>query len=186
MVNLAQDPQASMEKMIQAIDVLYKFIPAAPERLQVAQQICLHMIQNPLLPPTQIVQVAHILYQHSPSGSKERLQAAQRLHRLTGDEELNIEQRLEAITRVLEIANADYSDKAFAVRTVQQLLPEDEGKPFLKDHWRFGREDREPKDVRSMIELAGQDLLPVATRDVIYDLLVMGIPEFDKIDIFEE
>jgi hypothetical protein len=186
LVSLAQDPQASMKQMIQVIDVLYKFIPSAPERLQEVQPICLHMIQNPLLPPAQIIQVAHILYQHSRSGSKERQQAAQRMRRVAGDEELTIEQRLSAITPFLEIANADYSDKAFAVSTMQQLLPEDEEKAFLKDHWRFGREDREPKDVRYMIELVGQDLLPEAARNMIYELLEMGIPEFDKIDIFEE
>jgi len=168
---LAQRANISISHKVQVLEAIYKYDhPYSGEYTQAAQMLW-KSVQLPILSSDQVIQ-------------EEERSAIQMLLYTAQNQSLIIDQRLGATTEILMkglASSYSYSDRAQAVRIVLRLLPYEEARNYLEEHWHDEGYRADISDILSLAELVRQELLPPSARDKMHQILRDMVPQFDKI-----
>jgi hypothetical protein len=159
-----------------------------PEDMQQATQQLLNIFRRSDLSHEQCVQVAAALYKTSPLAPDIRQQAKDYLWSIAQHSTASPVLRLQAAAVPLDIASANYIDRAQAVHMIKalvqdNLISEAEVKHYLAEHWTPISATYTPRkpDIPAIYDLAKQELLPEMARNEMYVVLRELVPHFDGI-----
>ncbi|MBV9259012.1 MAG: hypothetical protein JO215_13445, partial [Ktedonobacteraceae bacterium] len=178
---LAQAPDLKIEETVAVFQLLDDYdLTATPEGLEALSTLA-RLLQKPDLSQQQQLEVARGLYDASLPRSENRQQAAQILWKQAQENTLPLEQRLQAATPPLTVRDANYPDRAQAIRIILTLQQREDARAHLEHYWQpvsVSNNRAEPSDIPALIELVQQELLPLEVRDEIYRILRQLVPQF--------
>jgi hypothetical protein len=189
LLELIKQPSISVAQALEIAQILFNTKSSDPKAKEVQQVLpdFVRLVQRPDLTSEEKIQISQVLYQNSPSKSELRQQAAQLLAQLSEDAGLSKNQRLQAATAPLTIADPNYADRAQAVQKVLTLIQGEEAKQHFARYWHAvsagSSKSQESSDIPYIAQFAREELLLTGIRDEMYLILHAMIPQFDKIDI---
>jgi hypothetical protein len=180
---IAQAPDLKIEEAIKSFQLLYDRDLTASTEGQEALQVLAQLLQKPEHSQQQQIQIAQDLYEASLPRSANRELAIQTLWKQAQDDTLAPEIRLKAATTPLTVGDANYPDRAQAIRVILTLKLGEEARIYLKQYWQpiLTNNRAEPSDVPALIELIQQDIVPLDARDEIYRILKQMVPQFGNV-----
>jgi NACHT domain len=181
---IAQAPDLNIEEAVEIFQLLYDHDLTTSVEGQEALLVLVRFLQKPGLSPQQQIQIAQDLYEASLPRSASREQAVQILWKQAQDDTLASEMRLKAATKPLIVGDANYPDRAQALRIILTLKQRDEARAYLEQYWQpvlMSNNRTELSDIPALIELIQQDVLPIDARDEIYRTLKQMVPQFGNV-----
>ena len=178
---LAQSPDLKVEEAVEIFQLLYDYDLTATGEGQEALSTLVRLLQKPDLSQEQQIEIAQDLYEASLPRSENRQQAGQILLKQAQDDTLLPELRLEAAITPLIVRDANYPDRAQAIRVILTLRQGEDARAYLEQYWQpvsVSSNRVEPADIPALIELLQQELLPVEVRDELYKTLRQMVPHF--------
>jgi len=147
-------------------------------------QLLSRLAQRSDLSIEQQLQVTQVLYRSSSPGTEEERLAAQKLLTVARSENFTLNYQSLAIEILLASEKEDYSDKIQAVQMALSLLEEGAIRQFLEEHWHTtGNKKAKSSDIKLLLELARNNILPTKIRDEMYELLQQLVPQFRNISV---
>jgi len=180
---IAQASDLKIEEAITIFPLLYDHNLTASTEGQEALQVLARLLQKPEHSQQQQIQIAQDLYEASLPRSANRELGIQTLWKQAQDDTLAPEIRLKAATTPLVVGDANYPDRAQAVRVILTLKQGEEARAYFEEYWQpvLTNNRAEPSDVPALVELIQQDVLPLDARDEIYRILKQMVPQFGNV-----
>ncbi len=178
-VRLVQRPDFAFEQVIKAAQTLSEDDSRTAEALQQVTQLVLDVAEQSNLTIAQLLDAFWMLSDNRLSPPKIRKKVNSILFALaqrattSRENAINIAEilYLYMATTILEADDANYWEKAEAVRMIGTMLPTEVARAYLKESWRPTHQEANTFHKPYIEELAGEETLPVAVRDEMYMLL---------------
>ncbi len=191
----------TLEQEVQIAQAIYRFSPSGSEEKRERLKLLKDLIQRGGLTLEQEVQIAQAIYSLSPEGSEEKREGFQLLNRIVQNTQVELEVRLKLALLPCEGRANNFGERAQAIKMLLMITEEEKARKLLKVQWQqpliieeimFGSQqalfgEQIPYDsfvsaIPAIFELIKQDVLPLETRNTLYQFLQKMIPLFTKID----
>ena len=180
---MARTSDLKVEEASEIFQLLYDHDLTASTEGQEALQVLVQLLQKAEHAQLQQIQIAQYLYEASLPRSANRELAIQVLWKQAQDNMLAPEVRLKAARTPLMVGDANYGDRAQAIRVILTLKQGEEARAYIEQYWQpvLTNNRVEASDVPALIELVQQDVLSLTARDEIYRILKQMVPQFGNV-----
>ena len=104
---------------------------------------------------------------------------------LAQEPDLTTDRRIQVVRIPLATNEANYSERAEAVRILLDLVQGEAAKQYLKDSWLSADADKKVdiSHISSLIDLAKQEMLPTEIRNEVYKILWDLVAQFGSVKV---